>query len=101
MSAPDGGIDLSAGDLAFAEPRNARAFVCGVTTDVCVHSTLRSAIDLGFECLVVEDCCAATVPSHHAAAIGTITTEGGIFGSVGTSASLCTIASDRHSPENG
>lgn len=62
-----------------------RLILCGVTTDVCVHSTLRAAIDMGFECLVLEDCCAATVHSHHVAAIGTICTEGGIFGSVGTS----------------
>lgn len=62
--------------------------LCGVTTDVCVHSTLRAAIDLGFECLVLEDCCAATVPEHHHSAIGTISTEGGIFGAVASSASL-------------
>ncbi|GGB63683.1 cysteine hydrolase [Roseibium aquae] len=62
--------------------------LCGVTTDVCVHSTLRAAIDLGFDCLVLEDCCAATVAEHHTSAIGTIATEGGIFGSVTSSKSL-------------
>lgn len=65
-----------------------RLILCGVTTDVCVHSTLRAAIDLGFDCLVLEDCCAATMAEHHTAAIGTISTEGGIFGSVARSASL-------------
>lgn len=69
-----------------------RLILCGVTTDVCVHSTLRSAIDIGFECLVIEDCCAATVQGHHLAAIGTIMTEGGIFGSVGTSSSVLDFA---------
>lgn len=78
-----------------------RLILCGVTTDVCVHSTLRSAIDIGFECLVLEDCCAASVPVHHVAAIGTITTEGGIFGSVGTSSSVLAIAHEEPRPPQG
>jgi biuret amidohydrolase len=66
-----------------------RIIFTGVTTDVCVHSTLRSAVDRGYECLVVEDACAATLPIHHRAAIGTITTEGGIFGAVATTDTVC------------
>lgn len=66
-----------------------RLIFTGVTTDVCVHSTLRSAVDRGYECLLIEDACAATLPIHHRAAVDTITTEGGIFGAVATVEALC------------
>lgn len=55
-------------------------FVTGVTTDVCVHTTIREANDRGFDCLLVEDCCAASEAPLHDAAIGMMRTEGGIFG---------------------
>ena len=57
----------------------------GITTDVCVHSTIREATDRGFDCLLLENCCAATVASNHAAALSMIKQEGGYFGSVATS----------------
>jgi biuret amidohydrolase len=60
----------------------------GITTDVCVHSTLREANDRGYECLLLEDCCGATVKENHDAAIRTIKIGGGIFGTVSDSQRL-------------
>ena len=56
--------------------------VCGVTTDVCVHSTIREANDNGFDCVLVEDCAAASTEQLHAFAVESIKEEGGIFGAV-------------------
>jgi nicotinamidase-related amidase len=56
--------------------------LAGVTTDVCVHSTLREAIDRGFECQTVGDACAAADPGIHAAMLQCISGEGGILGHV-------------------
>lgn len=52
----------------------------GVTTDVCVHTTMREANDRDFDCLLVEDCCAASEERLHRAAVDMVATEGGIFG---------------------
>ena len=57
----------------------------GITTDVCVHSTIREATDRGYDCLLLEDCAAATVRANHLAAISMIKQEGGYFGTVSTS----------------
>lgn len=65
-----------------------KLILTGVTTDVCVHSTLRDAVDRNYECLVIADACAASVQENHAAALHTIKTEGGIFGAVANSGSL-------------
>ena len=60
----------------------------GVTTEVCVSSTLRAAIDLGYRCITVSDACASGDPILHKAALAMIGVEGGIFGEVATTAEV-------------
>ena len=62
--------------------------ITGVTTEVCVSSTLRTAVDLGYRCITVSDACASGDPALHKAALAMIGVEGGVFGEVATTAAV-------------
>ncbi|HVY37676.1 MAG TPA: isochorismatase family cysteine hydrolase [Polyangia bacterium] len=72
-------------DMILRQRGIANIVLTGITTDVCVHTTMRDANDRGYECLLLEDCCAATDVGNHHAAVKMVKMQNGVFGSVSSS----------------
>jgi nicotinamidase-related amidase len=70
--------------------------VCGVTTEVCVNTTVREANDRGFRCIVLSDCCGSYFAEFHEMGLAMIKAQGGIFGSVASSAPLLSVLAAAH-----
>ncbi len=67
--------------------------VCGVTTEVCVHTTVREANDRGYRCIVLSDCTASYFPEFHEMGLKMVAAQGGIFGWVSDSSSVLSALS--------
>lgn len=79
------GTDL---DILLQQRHITNLVLCGVTTAVCVHSTLRQASDRGYDILLLEDCCGESDYQLHLAAVEMVKMEGGILGTVATAQEL-------------
>lgn len=75
-------------DLVLKNKGITHLILTGITTDVCVHTTMREANDRGYECLILEDCTGATDYANHLAALSMVKMQGGVFGSVSDSAAV-------------
>jgi biuret amidohydrolase len=75
-------------DLALRNRGVTHLVFTGITTDVCVHTTMREANDRGYECLLLEDCTGATDRGNYLAALEMVKMQGGVFGAVAPSSAL-------------
>jgi nicotinamidase-related amidase len=81
-------------DLLLKNRHIENLLVCGVTTEVCVNTTVREANDRGYRCVVLSDCCGSYFPEFHAAGLAMIKAQGGIFGWVSDSKALLKAMAD-------